>query len=114
MLTRLYYGPDAVSEGERYGLKLINKNKHLAQWLPLAYNVAKLEFMDPRHIYFEYNLYLDVVTKHTTFSKFILELVYYSHLGNLPVRSLNNGLGDSNFAALLLAFYVVFVYLRVA
>ncbi|TLY46829.1 MAG: hypothetical protein E6K54_07975 [Gammaproteobacteria bacterium] len=109
----MYYKSDAVVEGERYGLHLIKENPHVINWLPTAYHVASVEFENPENAVFGYNSHLGVVTKHTLFSKFISDLVFYSEYKNLPVRSIQNGLGSIDIAAMLLALYAVIIYWRV-
>lgn len=84
MLTRRFHGPNAVIEGERYGLNLLFENPHLIYWINTCYSVADHEFSNPTNAIFEYNLELKRVTQHTIFSKSIADLVYYSNMNNIP------------------------------
>lgn len=112
MLSKLFVNSDAVAEGERFGLHLMKENPHLSNWLPIAYHVSSSEFKNPRGSVFEYNVVLNTVTKHTQFSKFISDLIYNYDIKNMPVRSILNGVGSTNIAAILFALYAVFLYLR--
>jgi len=112
MLSRTYYKKDAVVEGERYALNLLKEYPHVKEWLPLAYEVSRAQFENPTDAIFEYNLILDVITRHTIFSKFVFDLIFYSDYRNLPVRSIQNGIGSTNIAAILFALYAVIIYWR--
>lgn len=98
MLTRRFHGPNAVIEGERYGLYLLFENPHLINWIHTCYSVASHEFSNPNNAIFEYNLELRKVTQHTMFSKFISDLVYYSNIKNIPFD------GSISFKSNLISF----------
>lgn len=90
MLTRRFHGPSAVVEGERHGLNLLLKHPHLIYWIPVCYEVANHEFQNPSHSIFEYNFELNRITKHTQFSKYISDLIYYTNIENMPYRISSN------------------------
>jgi hypothetical protein len=106
MLIQRFKGPNAVLEGERFGLSLVSKNPHVAHWLPVCYNVADHEFKNPINAIFEYNHLLNKVTKHTIFSKYISDIVYYSNIKNIPLN-INSDLISIFFAAL----FILTIYL---
>lgn len=109
MLTRRFYGPNAVVEGERYGLNLLLKNPHLLYWIPICYRTADHEFQNPSKSSFEYNYELKRVTQHTIFSKFISDLVYYSKKENLPFDlSLNFKTNMISFIFLILFWFIAY------
>lgn len=106
MSNRVFNGPDAITESEKYGLKLLLKNPQLVHWIPIVYNIARHEFDNPTNTRFQYDSNLNKVLKHTTFSKFISDLSYYSDIKNIPFSF--HGVNVVSIIFTLCFIYVIF------
>lgn len=107
-----YVDSDAVTVGEKYGLHLLSQHPHLLRWLPIAYEYSDFEFKNPSGAVFEINALTKRVVKHTSFSKFIYDTVYYADIENMPDigDTPYNGLGSVEVASIFFSLLALILY----
>lgn len=109
----IWSGQEAVLRGESYGLyEIKNNHPQLGGVISDIYSYCESEFENPKGVVFSVDLKANIVMRHTCFSKAVADLVYYGDINNLPVRSIENGVGSSTLAAIYFALYAVSLYTR--
>jgi hypothetical protein len=118
-------GIDAISMGQNIGLTVLKKHDNLNSLssLPAIYESCKSEFdngiagtssnlerINFSILLFENNTFK--IIEHTCFTRKIYDIIHYSHLQNLPLRSFQNGIGHITLASIVFALYATLLYLR--